>query len=162
MEKEIKTVKTNPSLVEVGNGMHDYKKSIRSKGKRVGIVGGREEEVSIDERVTRYEDRRTYFKFFKGKLERISMLSKMAREMYFYILENKMEYGKHSFILIYIESAKDMKVSESTVSRAMRELLDEELIYKSDLRFVYFLNISVVSFCNDEEVYREFVHTVLR
>jgi hypothetical protein len=162
MEAERQLYKVNPSLARIGYSMYEYKKTLRIKGKREGIVDGIESTIFNEETVSDYEDRRTYWKIFTNTLEKLSNLSKYANKLYAYIIKNKLKYGEHKFVLVAIESMRDLEISNGTMSKAISELVEAELIYRTDIKYQFFINLEYISYGDEVKIYKEFVHTVLR
>lgn len=145
---------TNPSLYEVGKDIYEKGQTIRYLPPRRGVFHGNSVEIHREERIRVYDDTRQYFKLFKAGVMAYAFLSKGSREVLGYIL-NSMNYGDDKFYFLVKECKKVVDLSDTSIQVALRQLLEEEWIYKSSNRYWYWINIGFIAYGPVEKKIKE-------
>jgi hypothetical protein len=164
MEKEddkFKGYKVNPSLYELAGHLVEGRKTIRTKGTRPGKVGGKDEVIYLTEQVKTYIDTSPFIIVYKNSFDLIAELSANAQKVYFYCLKH-LEYNRTDVLLVRGEIQESTKLSLSSISRGINELLDNEFLFKSNRKHFYFINLNIAHYGNRDEMYEEYEKTVLR
>lgn len=164
MKKERKQYKINPSLEVIGHFIYEGKKLIRTKGTREGIVAGKPEQIISEERIKTLQDRSAFIKFFmdSDSIQEFIELSSSAQRIVAHIIKYHLEFNKSYVYLTIKELESKLDLGRSSISIGFNELLDREWLYKSDIPYKYWLNISFICYGNREDIYEEFKNTVLQ
>lgn len=157
-----KQYKINPSIPEYGLHIKEVKKTIRTKAVREGTVDGKKEEIYVDERVKVYECDLEYFKIFKAGVEVLTLLSSAGITVLSYILNHCLNYDSDKLIIIPKECARVCHITLGTVSKGMNNLIDNEVIYCTDSKVIYWMNITMFHKGDVDKLYKEYISTVLR
>lgn len=160
-KKVVKEHLMNPSIVLIGYMLEETKKTIRNKERRVGKVDGKLDVIFNDERVLVYKDTSKFVKMYldSGALEEYNKLSKAAQRLMTTII-NRLEYNQDSFYYSPSLFSKDANINEYSVSIYIKELLENEWIFKSTDFKKYWVNLCYICIGDRDELYRKYRQAV--
>jgi len=161
MREKVKEYRVNPSIQKVKKDLVQVEKTVKKIKSRDGIFKGKYKVITNKDVTSISVDKTPFVRAYYIGLVKTMSLSKQATKLLCYILAERIEQGKTSFFYFREIANKVTGIQLNNLTIALRELIDNEFIYKSNVRNEYWLNIEYFSKGNRAKICEEFNETVL-
>lgn len=158
MEAENKRHKLNPYTLQIGNKLVEKYKFLRNMGDKTIVVQGERKNVVVHARGKYLEDEESNIKLYPSGIEKLTKLDNSEIRLLMYIL-NRLHHNEDKFYLFRSIVMADISMKSSTLSLAIKTLLNAELIAEGEKKGEYFINPNDICKGNRVSIYKAFIET---